>query len=161
MRKTRILIFVVGLLAVAVLPVLAQQIMSVQVQEAQLRETPSFLGNVKAILPYGTRVTVLGQQGEFMRVVAQPDSATGWLHVAAVSEQQTNLSGSGATAATSATSDEIALAGKGFNKQVEDSYRSQTGLDYSQVDYMETLVVSQQEANAFLAEGQVTPGGGN
>ena len=161
MRNNRIMIFIAALLVFTVLPVLAQQIMSVQVQGAQLRQSPSFLGKTTATLDYGARVMVLGEQGDFMRVVDQATSASGWLHASALTEKQIMLSGSGSTAASSATSDEIALAGKGFNKQVEESYRSQTGLDYSQVDYMETLVVSEPEKAAFLAEGQVTPGGGN
>lgn len=149
------------LLVLTALPILAQQLMNVQVQDAQLRSNPSFLGSVTANLDYGTQVMVLGEQGDFMRVVVQSTSASGWLHSSALTERAITLSGSGSTAAASATSDEIALAGKGFNKQVEESYRSQTGLDYSQVDYMETLVVSRPEMSAFLAQGQVNPAGGN
>ncbi|CAB5170000.1 hypothetical protein D3OALGA1CA_5671 [Olavius algarvensis associated proteobacterium Delta 3] len=61
-----------------------------------------------------------------------------------------------------ATTDEIALAGKGFNRQVEDEFRSRhPSLDYTGLDRMEAFQVSQPEVWVFLKEGKLEPGGGD
>ena len=43
---------------------------TVQVREAQLRATPSFLGKLTGACAYGTRVTVLETQGDWEKVQA-------------------------------------------------------------------------------------------
>ena len=61
-----------------------------------------------------------------------------------------------------ASSDEIALAGKGFNKQVEGEFRAKnTNLDFSWIDRMETYVVSQAQMQYFIKAGGLSPEGGS
>ena len=60
-----------------------------------------------------------------------------------------------------ATSDELALAGKGFNKQVEEQFSSDNpDADYAWIDWMEQVVVSQDEMRRFQEEGGLSPKGG-
>lgn len=148
------------LVLLAALPAAAQETLSIQVREAPLRESPSFLGRVAATLAYGDRVVLEGEQGDFKRVAVQGGGPAGWVHASAVSEKEIVLTGGGSTASTQATGDEIALAGKGFNRQVEEQYRQRTGLDYATVDRMEGITVSTAEMAAFLEQGGVTPRGG-
>ena len=57
---------------------------------------------------------------------------------------------------------EIALAGKGFNADVESRYRStHSRADYASVDRMEAMRVSRDEMIRFLEDGNVksTEGG--
>lgn len=62
---------------------------------------------------------------------------------------------------TSATADEIALAGKGFNKQVEDAYKSRNkGVSFAEVDRMLRIKVSPDELRKFLMEGKLAEFGG-
>jgi len=59
---------------------------------------------------------------------------------------------------TGATQNELALAGKGFNNQVESSYMAQNKkLDYNWVNKMETFKVTPDQMSAFLAKGEVVP----
>jgi len=60
-----------------------------------------------------------------------------------------------------ASGSEVAMAGKGFNEEVEKNYRTgNKNLDYDGVDKMEKIVVSQPEIEKFLNEGGLTPEGG-
>jgi len=54
----------------------------------------------------------------------------------------------------------VALAGKGFNKEVEAQYKDEKQLDYTWVDRMEGYRVSPEQVLAFLqAGGLPVPGG--
>ena len=66
-------------------------------------------------------------------------------------------------AAVTASSNEIALAGKGFNRQVEADYRKKNkNIRFTWIDRMEKFVVSNDEMNAFVKQGELLPldGGG-
>ncbi|MFO7655391.1 MAG: SH3 domain-containing protein [Candidatus Krumholzibacteriia bacterium] len=132
----------------------AQQV-SVQVRETQLRSGPSFLAGAGARLAYGARVTVLEERGPWVRV-RDGQGRDGWLHRSAVAEQKVRRTGSGQDVAVTADSDELALAGKGFNEETERAYRDRNDqLDYAWVDRMEGWRVSADECARFLAAGQV------
>ena len=163
MKATRFITAMVALcllLAAEANSLWAQQIMSVQVQEAKLRKSPSFLAEVTKVLAYGDTVTVIGTEGDFQRVVTVADQAPGWLHTSALTEKTIVMQGGGSDVAAQATSDEIALAGKGFNKQVEESYARESGLDYGPVDKMQSRVVPDQDKQAFLVQGGLADKGG-
>jgi hypothetical protein len=50
------------------------------------------------------------------------------------------------------------LAGKGFSTEVEREYRG-GGPDYSMVDFMEQLVITDPELQQFVDEGRLADGG--
>ena len=57
-----------------------------------------------------------------------------------------------------ASSDEVALAGKGFSQEIETEYKKQNrSLDYAWVDRMLTFKVSDADALRFLQEGGLEP----
>jgi len=57
---------------------------------------------------------------------------------------------------TSVTGKEIALAGKGFNEEVEAQYRkSNKNLDYTWINQMETMKVSPEQVEDFIAGGNL------
>ena len=138
----------------------AGEVFSVQVKSAKLRSRPSFLGSVVNTLDYGSEVTVLAKRGPWTKVKGS-DSAAGWLHKSALSEDRIVLAASSDAVNTGASSDEVALAGKGFTEEVEAEYKKEHGeLDYTWVDRMEKIVVQPQEAERFLAEGKIEPNEG-
>jgi hypothetical protein len=59
---------------------------------------------------------------------------------------------------TSASSSEVALAGKGFNQEVENAYKTNGDLNYADVDRTETLTVNEAELYRFLDEGRLSLG---
>ena len=95
-----------------------QDLMSVQVKEAPLRSAPSFLGKIVAKVLYAKQVEVLEEQGVWNRV-SVPDSRTeGWIHTSALTKKKIILTAGANDVQKVASSDEVALAGKGFNADV-------------------------------------------
>jgi len=135
-------------------------IMSVRVKTGQLRSAPSFMGKVLQNLAYGTRVQGTGESQGWYNVTA-PDGTRGWMHSSALTEKQIALKAGADNVEQYASGEELALAGKGFSKQVESEYRSKNPhLDFSWIDRMETYRVSQREMEQFLRQGDLRPEGG-
>jgi hypothetical protein len=127
--------------------------MSVIVKEAQVRSTPSFLGKILVVLPYGERLETVKEQNDWIEVIFA--GGTGWIHSSALSRKEVVLTAGEGTGKSGASSDEIALAGKGFNKQVEAQYKEEQHLDYTWVDRMEEYTIFPEEAADFLVQGEL------
>ena len=137
----------------------AGQNMNVQVKEAVLRDKPSFLGATVAKLSYGDPVSVSEEQSGWSKVSAR--GTQGWIHTSALTKKKIKPATGGGAVGTAASGDELALAGKGFSKEVEAEYKAQNkDVDFSDVDRMEKIVIPEKEMRAFLAEGQVVAGQG-
>ncbi|MFP4430470.1 MAG: hypothetical protein ACLFPV_04415, partial [Spirochaetaceae bacterium] len=54
---------------------------------------------------------------------------------------------------TGASGTEVALAGRGFNQEVENRYKDEQGLDFTYVDAMEGYEYPPEVLLAFLQEG--------
>ena len=66
-----------------------------------------------------------------------------------------------ATVATGASGDELALAGKGFNSDVEAAFKAgNKEIDFTWVNRMEKMKVSPAAVEKFLRQGQVSAPGG-
>jgi SH3-like domain-containing protein len=147
----------VGILAAASVVLAAGEKMSVQVKSGQLRATPSFLGSVVATVAYADRVTVAGKQDPWFKVT-DARGRTGWIHQSALTKKRIVLSAGTADAGKGVSGEELSLAGKGFNSQVEAEFKAENkDIDFTWVDRMGTFVVTPDEATAFLAKGEVEP----
>ena len=134
--------------------------MNVQVQAGQVRGTPSFLGNVVATLGYGQPVEVVGTQGAWHQV-RTADGKSGWMHDSALTSKRIAAQSGGANARTGASGDEMALAGKGFNSDVEAQFRAaHAEADFTWVDKMATLKASSAEIARFVQSGGLAQPGG-
>ena len=152
------LVLALACLCLTALTALAADVVSVQVRDGQLRATPSFLGKIVGKVSYGQAVNLGESRGDWSRVTA--GTSSGWIHASALTTADLGLkSGSGA-APSSVTEQEMALAGKGFNAQVEKQYRGAHGGDYTGVDRMERRGVPTERLMAFLKQGGVSPEGG-
>ncbi|BCS87992.1 SH3 domain-containing protein [Pseudodesulfovibrio sediminis] len=145
-------LLVTAALALVVSVALAAQMLSIQVRSGQLRDKPGYLSKVISKLSYGDRVEMLSEKNDW-RKVKSPSGAAGWMHVSALSEQEIILKPTNKDVEAAAESDELALAGKGFNKQVEDKYKSEQKLDYATVNQMEKLTVSPNTIQKFMKDG--------
>ncbi len=149
-----------GLIAVICLVAVtsrASETMSVQVKTTPLRDTPSFIGKAGATLSYGDRVDVIDTQGPWNKVTAS-GGLSGWVHSSALSTKKIVLKSGQETAQSKASSDELALAGKGFNSDVEGEFKKQHGnIDFSWIDKMEKMRISSGDTQSFLKEGGVVP----
>jgi SH3-like domain-containing protein len=126
--------------------------MSVQVQSTQVREMPSYLGRVLATANYTERVEVLQRQRGWAQV--RVGGRIGWVNESALTKKQLRLVSGAADVERSASGEEIALAGKGFNSQVEADFKAKnSAVDFTWIDRMEKFTVSEQEIGDFLREG--------
>ena len=131
--------------------------MSVQVQNAQLRADASFLAKMTGQVAYGARVTVLQARGDCRQVQAA-GGPTGWLHQSALTKKVISMKAGAQDVATAVSGDELALAGKGFNSDVEADFKNKNkDIDFTWIDRMEKIKVSMDEITRFLNDGQVKP----
>jgi SH3-like domain-containing protein len=145
---------VVLLAALAIGNLAAEKMMSVSVKETPLRATPTFLGKMVTVLRYTDRVEVLEERSGWARVSLS--GKQGWVHMSALSTKNIVLQAGDSNVQQSVSSGEVALAGKGFNEQVEAEYKQQNNLDYTVVDRMERFTVSIDEILLFVEEGALT-----
>lgn len=131
--------------------------MSVQVRNCKVRATPSQLGQAVATVDYGA-VVQAGTLEKGWYPVTMPDGTKGWLHESSLSKKPIAMRAGTSDAATGASSDEVALAGKGFNEKVEANLRAKGTLNYTWVDRMATFRVEADQMKAFRAQGRL-PGG--
>ncbi len=158
-RWEKILAAVVLLAATVAASSATAKSMSVTVRETQARATPSFLGGVIAVLAYGDRVDILEEQRDWLKI-ALPGGGQGWVHRSALTEKRVVLQAGSSRVENTASGSEVALAGKGFNKEVEAQYRAENDLDYTWVDRMEGFQVPMEEVVAFIEEGGLNPSEG-
>jgi len=116
--------------------------------------TGSFAAD-KGTLKYGDKVTVIRISGKFAEVKSASNSSlTGWTATANLTAKQV-VSGN----STTASAREVALAGKGFNQEVENSYKNQkNNLNYADVDKAEAITVNEADLKKFLEEGRLKMG---
>ncbi len=128
--------------------------MSVQVKETQIRSLPSFSGKVLALAVYGDKVTVLEAKSGWVRAKSPDGKAEGWINLSALTSKEIAKS-TAKGSSTGVSGSEVALAGKGFSKQVEDQYKAGGKVDYTWVDRMEAMGQPLEACIAFLSEGGV------
>ena len=131
--------------------------MSVQVRDCKVRATPSQLGRVVTTVAYGTVIEAGAPQNGWYPVTTA-DGKTGWVHESALSKKPIAMRAGTSDAATGVSSDEVSLAGKGFNEQVEAKLRKEGKLDYTWVDRMAAYNVSSDQLMKFRLQGHL-PGG--
>lgn len=128
--------------------------MTVQVREAQLRTAPSFLSQIRERIPYTQRVNILEERGDWLHVQTQSSQNKGWMHQSSLTQKKLTLTAGEQQATQSVTTDEQALAGKGFNAQVEAEFRKRNAdAAFALVDKMEQRTVTPQAIQIFLIDG--------
>ncbi len=140
---------------------LAAAMKSVQIKEGALRSAPSFMSKIIAKVAYGDLVEAMDNKNGWSNVRLAGEKQSGWIHDSALTHKKIVLTAGQSDVAQGATGDEIALAGKGFNEQVEREFKEKNPqLDFKMIDQMEKIVVSDSQMRQFLEEGRVSPQGG-
>lgn len=128
--------------------------LSIQVKKSVLKASPSFLGKNLITLTYGDKVSELDSKDDWIKVSTK--SKKGWLHSSALTDKVVVLKNTSKKAISGVSSDEMVLAGKGFNKQVESKYRKDNPkMRFDSVDKMEKYSVSSQSQRAFAKSGKL------
>jgi len=156
MKKVSVLLclvlFVTGFAAAQIS---AGKTLYVSVKTLTLKSGTGFFADSNGTLKYGDRVTVIRVDGKFAEVKSAADpSITGWTATANLSAKQVASGNSNTVSAK-----EVALAGKGFNQEVENSYKNQkNNLNYADVDKTEAITFREDELKNFLKEGHLKAG---
>ena len=125
---------------------------TVLVQKTTVRKRPQFYAPVLAAAKLGDKFEAEGPAEGWYK------TSVGYVHESAVTANKIKISAGSTTASGPATADEITLAGKGFNSQVEKSYSAQdTTANFAAVDAMERRSVSDAAVLEFLRKGGLIP----
>lgn len=144
------------ILSAAVLSVLGAaayaSTITVLVQQTALRKRPQSYSPSVGTAKLGQKFESSGLESGFHK------TPSGYIHASAVTERKVKL-GSADSVGGSATSEEVTLAGKGFNAQVEKSYGEKNAANFAAVNAMERRSVGEAELFAFLRAGGLLEGG--
>jgi len=156
--QSKVFFGALGIWGLSVATLFAATTMSVQVNKADMRETPSYLGKVVSSLAYGDKVTIESQNGAWLQVSSSGQS--GWVHNSALTKK-TIVMKAGAGAQTTASSGEMALAGKGFNSDVEKQFKdNHKEINFAPIDKMEKIKIPIADLQEFAKEGKLQSAGG-
>jgi replication initiation and membrane attachment protein DnaB len=119
-----------------------------------IRESCKFFSPVKATVHYNDVLDVISQSGEWYQVSFK--GTQGCIHKSAVEKKSISLSKISGSESQSTSGDEVALAGKGFNPQVESAYkRANPGLNFQAVNTIENYRVSENKLINFIQGGKL------
>ena len=128
--------------------------MYVTTKTIEIKKSTAFFADTLGTLSYGDPVSVLQENGKWVRIKSlEPPEISGWVAAAGLTTKRI-IAGS----STSASANEIALAGKGFNQEVENVYKQSGALDYSAIDAMEAIRIPNGELLSLLREGHLARG---
>jgi hypothetical protein len=160
MRRKRIVLWLAGFAAAMALVVFAAETLVIKVQTTQLRGKPQFFAPGVAALKAGDKLTKVAEASGWMQVRTAAGAA-GWVHGSAVAPPGSQVFAGAGDMKTQATANEVVLAGKGFNKQIEDNYRAKNaGVSYAWVDRMVQQRVAMAQIEDFLKRGRLAGAGG-
>lgn len=149
--KNRLLIAVV--LALSAVAAYASTI-TVLVQETALRKRAQSYAPSIGTARLGQKFESDGLESGFYK------TDSGYIHASAVTVKKVSL-GSADSVGGSASAEEVTLAGKGFNAQVEKSYGNKNGsANFTAVNAMERRSVSESALFEFLRAGGLLSEGG-
>jgi hypothetical protein len=129
---------------------------TVLVQQTALRKRAQSYSPSVGTARLGQKFESSGLEGGFHK------TPSGYIHSSAVTERKVKL-GSADSVGGSASSEEVTLAGKGFNAQVEKSYGEKNGsaVNFAAVNAMERRSVGEEELFDFLRAGGLMGEGGS
>lgn len=136
--------------------------MAVQVNDAAVRTSPSFLAEVASMLGYGDKVGVVEQGEDWMKVQAQASGAAGWMHTSALTKKEINLEAGDTDANVKASKEELTAGGRGYNQEIENKFREdnqELESAYKQLDRMtagQAWRASRTDVLRFMNDGHLS-----
>lgn len=155
MKRTALAVLTAAL-AVAAAWAAAKSV-TVVVESAKVRKGKAFYASAVATVRHKDRLDAGEPEDGWFPVTV--DGTRGWLHESAVGATARKARGGGWSGSGEAGEDEVTLAGKGFNADVEKAHRSGDAGDYAAVDAMEARRVPEKELLAFMKAGKTLPRG--
>ncbi|HBB43761.1 MAG TPA: hypothetical protein DEO40_07045 [Treponema sp.] len=128
----------------------------VSAKSTSLKSGTGFMSKTVGTVNYGDALTVISVSKKKVEVKSQRNSSLkGWIPIGSITKRK--IVSSGAKSAVS--SQELALAGKGFTEEAENAYKaSSPNLDFKAVDAIEKIRIDEETVQAFIREGHLTGG---
>ncbi|MCJ7582030.1 MAG: SH3 domain-containing protein, partial [Candidatus Aminicenantes bacterium] len=127
----------------------------VKIQSTNIRKEPKFYAGSLSTIKAGDSVELIETQNDWIKVRTTA-GVIGWIHSSAVEQQKFKLSSLDKSLKTQASASEVALAGKGFNKQVEESYRQKNQeISFVYVEKMLAIRIPSAVIEDFLKTGRL------
>jgi hypothetical protein len=149
MKRKFLTITILGLILIPAM--VSAETANVITKENAIRKDCKFFSPVRAKVKYEDELEILSRKGDWFLV--KFGRTKGCIHKSAIEKKEFSLSGllgSGGDA----SSDEVALAGKGFNPQVESSYKKKhPDLNFGLVDEIEGYTVLDEKLKNFIKKG--------
>lgn len=130
----------------------------VSVRETVLKSNAGFTAKDTGKVVYGDVITVLETGSKKSKVQLKSDTKTnGWIANGSLTKKKIVKKSDGST--VRASTDELALAGKGFSDDAEAAFKSANkDVDYAAVDALEKITVSESDFETFVSEGHLSKG---
>lgn len=124
----------------------------VSVKGASLKQKASASSKMVSTVDYAQVVYVLEEKGSFSFVqLESKPSIKGWIPTSALTKKKIL-----ANSNVNVSAKEIALAGKGFNKSLEEDMVNNYNYNYDAVDFVEDIKITEKEVLKFIQEGNLT-----
>ncbi|TAN39240.1 MAG: hypothetical protein EPN25_12260 [Nitrospirae bacterium] len=121
-------------------------------KENALREDCRFFSPLKKKVRLNDLIEITSKEGDWLR--AKHKGTAGCIHKSAVDEKNLDISGVSGSKSHSASGSEVALAGKGFNPQVEKTFKEKhPDLDFKAIDAIEASHPSDESIRKFISSG--------
>ncbi|WP_407425319.1 hypothetical protein [Treponema sp.] len=128
----------------------------VSVKSSALKSGTGFFAKTIGKVEYGDKLIVI--EGNSKKTKVSPvnnQNVAGWIANGSLTAKKIAKSGS----SVNASSNELALAGKGFSEEAEKAFKSENkNLNYDEVDKIEKITVSEKELLNFVSEGHLNGG---
>lgn len=123
-------------------------------KQSAIRENCRFFAPVKAQVKYNDAMEALSMEGDWYRV--KFGAIAGCIHKSSVESRASSVPILFGRQSSGVSESETALAGKGFNPQVEASFkRKHPEMKYHLVDNIESYPVTEREVARFITAGRL------
>ena len=129
----------------------------VSVSNAVVRAKTSQFSNSVGTLEYGEAVTIEKVENGWSNITSSDGKITGWLPNSSLTAKKLLVEVSSKNK-TTANAKELALAGKGFDKNFEDTFAEENDVSFDQVDKVESFAATEKDTVVFIKEGHLSAG---
>ena len=148
------LFFISFILIISTAVSLHAETATVITKQNAIRESCRFFSPVKATVHYNDVLEVISKEGDWYKVKFK--GVEGCIHKSSIEKKSISLSNLVGSEKQSTSGDEVALAGKGFNPQVEAAYQKENpSLNFRAVDRVESYNTSESKLIQFIQSGKL------
>ena len=126
----------------------------VQVRSSKIRTAPQLWASAVAPVTYGDKLTNVKEAGAWIEV-KNSKGASGFIPTSAVTRREVVLGKIGTAKGTTPNANDVVLAGKGFNSEVEKQFAASGAVNFRAVDAMEQIRVSDSALKSFVTSGKL------